>query len=907
MSIFNYWGKTTDDGSYHLLPYHCLDVAAVGNALFDVNSGLLTDISMKLNLSPEKCRSWLLFFLAIHDIGKFSTSFQNLKPELLKHLQQRQSNKRYTTRHDSLGYFYWDKHLRKKFIAQFSEGMQRKEKRQLEFWFSLWTKWSTGHHGMPPEEECRELLSCFRQEDLDVVDGFVDQLVPLFKLEVNYEDLPSLNKAHLRQLSWLMAGLVTLCDWIGSNAEYFPPNSNELLLEEYWQDACGQAKEAVRAVGIIPATVASSNSLLTLFPEYAPTATPLQSYCDQIEIPEEPQLWILEDVTGAGKTEAALALAGRMMAKGLGRGCFVALPTMATSNAMYDRMGKVYSRLFEAGEKPSLLLAHGLRHLSEKFQKSFLELDADKFTDTGEKVLSVAAQCSRWLADSSKKALLADVGVGTVDQVLLGILPARHQSLRLLGLQKKILIVDEVHSYDPYMNRLLETCLEFHAATGGSAILLSATLPQSMRESLCAAYRKGLGFEDSKSLQSQQYPLVTMISSQLAAKENEVETRSSVKRSVAVSVIDEICDVYALIKRETAKGRCVCWIRNTVHDVRSGYSDLLERGVCNADDITMFHSRFALRDRLSIEDCVVKKFGTTSSGNDRSGQVLIASQVVEQSLDLDFDIMISDLAPIDLLIQRAGRLQRHERKELRDAPILHIYGPTPNKEPKKDWYESVFPKACYVYPDISNLWRTQQIVLQKGCISMPEGARDLIEGVYGDAAVDVPEALLFSEEDYWAKEMSDRSMASFNGLIMEKGFVRESSTHWDEETRIPTRLGDTQINLYLARIVGGMVKPFYSGNFAWDQSQLKNREGLLETLDLNNDDEKALSDFRDGNTLFNKSDLIVPVRKNGEVWVAQGYDKHGNEMVVEYDCKQGLTIERNKQDEERGIKNESVD
>jgi len=897
--FFRYWGKTDDAGGYHLLPYHCLDVAAVSNALFTANPDLLNVIAKKLEITAEECRLLLLFFLTLHDLGKFSTSFQNLKPELLKHLQQLESNKQYTKRHDSLGYFCWNKHIRKNFVARFSGEMRTKEKRQLEFWFSLWGKWSTGHHGMPPEEECREILNYFRQEDLEAVDEFINQLIPLFNLDTScdtFDELP--NKVHLRQLSWLMAGLVTLCDWIGSNADFFPLNASEIPLDEYWKLTCTQADAAVHAVGIIPAKVAVSNSLHTLFPQYVSTATPLQSYCDRIEIPDEPQLWILEDVTGAGKTEAALILAGRMMSKGLGQGCFVALPTTATSNAMYDRMGKVYSKLFKPGESPSLLLAHGSRHLSEKFQKSFLDMDADNLTDNGEKGLSAAAQCSRWLADSSKKALLADVGVGTVDQVLLGILPARHQSLRLLGLKNKILIVDEVHSYDPYMNRLLENCLGFHAAAGGSAILLSATLSQGMRERLCNAYRNGLGCKNSEHLSSNKYPLVTTISAGIRARENEVKTRPSVKRSVAVKAIDEICDVYTLIQEETAKGRCICWIRNTVHDVRSGYSDLLAQGI-KTDKLIMFHSRFALQDRLLIEEQVVQQFGSSSTVEDRNGQVLIASQVVEQSLDLDFDLMISDLAPIDLLIQRAGRLQRHEREESRDAPILYLYGPTPNKEPKKDWYESVFPKACYVYPDASNLWRTQQLLLQKGCISMPEGARYLIEGVYGEEAIEVPEPLRFSEEDYWGKEMSDRSMASFNGLILEKGFVRESSTHWDEETCIPTRLGDLQINLYLARIVNGKLEPFYKGSkFAWDQSKLKIREGLLETLNLTQNDEKVLKNFRNETTLFHKSDLIVPVSEIADKWVARGYDKHGNEMVVEYDCRQGLTIERYQQNEE---------
>ena len=901
MNYYRYWGKIIDDGSYHLLPYHCLDVAAVGNALLDAKPTLLTDISQKLTLPPIQCRSWLLFFLAFHDIGKFSTSFQNLNPILFKQLQQRESNKQYTTRHDSLGYFCWDKCLRKKLSKRFLPEDQSKKRRQLESWLSLWAKWSTGHHGMPPKEDCRELLTDFTSVDLGAVESFVSQLISLYNLEIRCDELcDSSAKVHIKQLSWYMAGLVTLCDWIGSNVEYFPPVSKVAPLEEYWASTRKRAEKAVRAVGIIPAIVAPSNSFHSLFPEYAASATPLQAYCNQVQIPQEPQLWILEDVTGAGKTEAALTLVARMMAKGLGQGCFVALPTMATSNAMYDRMGEVYSKLFLAGEQPSLLLAHGSRHLSEKFRNSFLEINADDLADNGEKGLSVSAQCSRWLADSSKKALLADVGVGTIDQVLLGILPARHQSLRLFGLNKKVLIVDEVHSYDPYMNRLLETTLEFHASTGGSVILLSATLPQAMRESLCNAYQKGLGAETELSLQNQEYPLVTKLSAQSGITEQKVETRASVKRSVTVTTIDEIDDVYDLIKQEVAKGRCICWIRNTVHDVRCSYAALLEGEICTNEEIMMFHSRFALRDRLAIEGRVLAKFGPRSSSDDRCGQILIASQVVEQSLDLDFDVMISDLAPIDLLIQRAGRLQRHERKELRDTPTLYLYGPTPDLEPDKDWYKNIFPKACYVYPDTANMWRTQQLLIKKGCISMPDGARALIEGVYGEEILITPDELLFSEEDYWATKMSDRSMASFNGLSMQKGYARDSSIHWDEETRIPTRLGDVQINLYLTRFVNQSIEPFYDGTFAWDQSMVKIREGLVASFDLNADEEKLLATYKEENMRFRKSDLIIPVKQIGNIWSAQGRDKYEHEMVIQYDCHQGLIIERSHPDGEGG-------
>jgi CRISPR-associated endonuclease/helicase Cas3 len=181
---------------------------------------------------------------------------------------------------------------------------------------------------------------------------------------------------------------------------------------------------------------------------------------------------------------------------------------------------------------------------------------------------------------------------------------------------------------------------------------------------------------------------------------------------------------------------------------------------------------------------------------------------------------------------------------------------------------------------------------------MPEGARDLIEGVYGESAREAPEALVFSEEDYWAKEMTERSMANFNGLNMEKGFDRESSAYWDEETRIPTRLGDEQVNLYLARIVDGVVEPLYRGHFAWDQSMAKVRDGQVVSLTLSADEERLLAEYKDENNRFHKNDLIVPVFQSGDIWLAQGSNMYENEVDIKYDCHQGLTIEWNKQDEE---------
>jgi CRISPR-associated endonuclease/helicase Cas3 len=134
---------------------------------------------------------------------------------------------------------------------------------------------------------------------------------------------------------------------------------------------------------------------------------------------------VVEEVTGGGKTEAALILAHRMMERGQASGLFVALPTMATANAMFERVQAVYGRLFAHGPRPSIVLAHSKSHLD-------LRLEETK-VDGGEQPPTASRQCAAWLSDSRKKALLAHVGVGTIDQALMAVLPLNHQSLRLWG------------------------------------------------------------------------------------------------------------------------------------------------------------------------------------------------------------------------------------------------------------------------------------------------------------------------------------------------------------------------------------------------------------------------------------------------------------------------------------------
>jgi CRISPR-associated endonuclease/helicase Cas3 len=243
----------------------------------------------------------------------------------------------------------------------------------------------------------------------------------------------------------------------------------------------------------------------------------VQDWAERVPLPDGPFLALVEDVTGGGKTEAALVLTHRLLAEGRAKGLYMALPTMATANAMFTRLAEAYRRLFEPDpdQEPSLALAHGATKLHDGFQAAIRAGDPARASepetdDDNPRGDEAGAACAAWLALEQRKAFLADVGVGTIDQAILGVLPAKYQSLRLLGLSQRVLIVDEAHAYDAYVGEELDRLLTFQAALGSSAVILSATLPATTKRRLVNAFRRGLGLGPVM-LEQEEYPLVTLV------------------------------------------------------------------------------------------------------------------------------------------------------------------------------------------------------------------------------------------------------------------------------------------------------------------------------------------------------------------------------------------------------------
>jgi len=846
--VMRYWGKARPNAGapaaapFHLLVHHSCDVAAVGMAVLAHRPALNQRLASGLGLSPAHTASWVAFWLALHDLGKFSEAFQSQCPDVFTAMRQRVPNpaKPYTLRHDSLGMLFWKDVLRDRVIEQAWFGDSTEE---LAHGLDCWARACTGHHGQPPTEADSWRQHFDQRSDraaaLDFADAMRAMFLPPELAQVIAAQDTSAFLAASQQLSWWMAGLAVLADWLGSNTTYFAYEALCVPLADYWQRACQQAAIALAASGLVAPAPASAMPFAALCPTIT-TPSPLQHWAAQVALPSGPQIHLLEDVTGAGKTEAALMLTHRLMAGGQVDGFFIALPTMATANAMYSRIATSYGRLF--ADAASLVLATGQRNLVDAFAATVVEdLAAGVLPatteehDTRQSDETASARCSAWLADYNKRALLSPAGVGTIDQALLAVLHSKHQSLRLLGLMRKLLVVDEVHACDTYMQGVLAVLLEFHASAGGSAILLSATLPQRMKQSLLAAFARGLQARAPR-LAATAYPLATSWPTPDGStpSESTIATRADVQRRVAVHCSSEVAEVETAIRQALAAGQCVCWVRNTVADAVAAF-DTLQAHLPQGHAL-LFHARFNLHDRLAMEEQVLATFGKHSTPAQRAGRLLIATQVVEQSLDVDFDLLVTDLAPIDRVIQRAGRLRRHRRMadgtpqadpaaaDQRGEPLLWVLTPPWTEAPDARWYKAAFPKAAAVYAHHGELWLTAR-ALRSGGFTMPDDARHLIEGVFG-ADAEVPPGLEANALAAEGLDYAAQTQAQMNTLKLAGGYTR-GGIDWWSEAKTPSRLGEATSTVALARWVDGRLLPWVERAHGWAYSSLRMAERLI--------------------------------------------------------------------------------
>ena len=603
-------------------------------------------------------------------------------------------------------------------------------------------------------------------------------------------------------------GWCNLADWIGSNELWFPYVDE--ARDDYIAIARERAGQAIDNIGLDLATQQQSVAqagvpgLTGLFPHIA-EANAIQTAAH--DAPLEERLVIVESETGSGKTEAALWRFARMYEARLVDGLYFALPTRAAAKQIFDRVNRFVANMFPAGGRPEPVLAVPGYLRSGDVHGQRLH-DYEVWWDDH------AADGRRWAAESPKRFLTAQIAVGTVDQVMLGSLKVKNAHMRAAGLARNLLVVDEVHASDAYMSEVLAAVLDGHLGAGGHALLMSATLGSTARH-------RWLRHDDvdAPSLTDTidaPYPAVSTSSEMIDAGENDRRKDVSIRAEPEMRDFDAVA-VQAL---EAARsGAKVLVVRNTVdHAIRTQEALLEAIGPEDAGLLfsvsgipTLHHGRFAAVDRELLDDEIEHHLGR---GRPAGGLVVVGTQTLEQSLDIDADLLITDLCPADVLLQRIGRLHRHrqndhDRPDDYAEPRCIVLTPGDDLSPLLSAGQNANGLGPHggVYRNLHILEATRRLVGQHPHWRIPGMNRELVE------MATHPEVLERITEELGA-EWKEHAIGAAGGHIADmqtaqNAIVRRDKTFypeedngavsrgWDNENNIRTRLGDDRVEITL--------------------------------------------------------------------------------------------------------------
>lgn len=796
------WAKYNEEsGTIHPLICHMIDSGNMCGAIWDF---ALTDpgknrFSKLLGMNAANTKKALQLITALHDIGKASIAFQSCVPKLYEHLKK--SGFSFPKRsyyipqpHDLLSAWC----LKEVFTAAELFNVSDAD---------LIANVLGGHHGFFYSVHDLDSPHCQANlGDSQWVKIRADLFNALFQLFSPPNNISLHGNIEEKQAALLiLSGLVVTADWLASDEKFFPFFCQEdFSLDHYFRISSDRAVSALEQTGWNSWKPGEGVvSFKEMFSKIS-NPNPLQESIINLEREiEHPFLAIIEAPTGQGKTEAALYLTDRKIQKYSLRGMYIAMPTMATSNQMFERVANFLASRYPQ-DLINLQLAHSQAQWNDLARSIKLEAIGQDINKDDQHVVAMS-----WFLPK-KKTLLAPFGVGTVDQSLISVLKTKHFFLRLFGLSHKVIIFDEVHAYDTYMSTLFLRLLEWLKLLGCSVIILSATLPISIKKKITNVF-SDFQIEDD---QYGFYPSLTL------AGDKKVTIKhipGVAKQYYQVNHIgSNPADIVDLLSEELGAGGCAAVIVNTVDRAQQVFRAIKEANLIDAhkeeEVLILFHARFPMVWRQPIEHRVLELFGKEDKRPKKA--IVVATQVIEQSLDLDFDVMVSDLAPIDLLIQRAGRLHRHpnrQRSEKLSNACLHLC--MPEKKSELD-----FGKSIYVYEE-EILHATYLILREKKDLIFPDETRALIEQVYDPAKRD-----FFSNDEIEKletlsikskKKMDQKERIAYDKLIPKPGNedilqmghmdLEEDSPEVHQAFRALTRLMSPSISLICLRQENGRL------------------------------------------------------------------------------------------------------
>lgn len=648
------WAKSGDESGNLSLPQHLIDTAGVAGAVYDlwIADHIKQQLANGLGLTEEQTRDLYAWLAGTHDIGKASLKFQTQleKRGGFEHLISKLTDAGLPLRMSGLeiGRNKMPHSICSGILVTnwlMDQGFDYPTAEQL-------ASVSDAHHGVSSsdgeKEHIETILSIYSQEWQDVQYELLDVLANYTGIRPVLEVLKTGSAPDTSAIQ-LLTGLVVMADWIASNPDAFP------MAVTGNQDE--RVRSGMQSTDLTPPWNGTSveddldkhyrNSFS--WPEHFHARSVQAALAEAAKTVTGPSLIILEAETGVGKTEAALASAHIIANASRSQGIYLAAPTMATANGLLERTITWAKNATDSKTVSSLYLAHSKNQLSQPYQQlRFKGIGED--SPAGENVIA-----SSWMS-GRRRGLLSNVVVGTVDQVLMMALRQRYSMLRHVALAGKIIIFDEVHAYDTYTSDYLETTLEWLAEYGATVIMMSATLPPDRRNSLVKAFT---GREIEYPCNA--YPLIT-VASQTELK-NIAPAPSPTNLEASIEVIDDSLDeLQQRIDALLEDGGVALIICNTIARAQETYRAFK---LSHPDEVELHHAGFMAWERSEKEDLLRKELGPDAHrGEGRPyRKIVVATQVAEQSLDIDADVLVTDIAPMDLIIQRIGRLHRHERPD----------------------------------------------------------------------------------------------------------------------------------------------------------------------------------------------------------------------------------------------------